>query len=75
MIRLAWASVAVLAITPAQDILELGGHARMNVPGVADGNWLWRLRSGQVQQDHWQRLHSLTRIYNRLPQRCNDVTD
>jgi 4-alpha-glucanotransferase len=67
MIRLAWGSVAVLAVAPAQDLLELGGHARMNVPGVADGNWRWRLRSGQVRADVWDRLRGLTAVFNRLP--------
>ncbi|MGL6096379.1 MAG: 4-alpha-glucanotransferase, partial [Fimbriiglobus sp.] len=67
LIRLAWASVAVLAITPLQDLLELGAAARMNVPGVADGNWAWRVRSDQFP--HWlaDRLGGLTRVYNRVP--------
>ena len=32
-IRLVWTSPAALAITPLQDLLNLGGEARMNVPG------------------------------------------
>ena len=39
-----WHLVAGLAVAPMQDILALGNEARMNVPGVAEGNWLWRLR-------------------------------
>ena len=31
--RLAWSSPAALAIAPLQDLLNLGGEARMNVPG------------------------------------------
>jgi len=42
LIRLAWSSVAGLAIAPLQDILHLGGESRMNVPGRAEGNWRWR---------------------------------
>ena len=42
LIRLAWSSVAALAIAPLQDLLNLGPEARMNVPGRADGNWAWR---------------------------------
>jgi 4-alpha-glucanotransferase len=30
-----------------QDILSLGNEARMNTPGVADGNWTWRIGSPQ----------------------------
>ena len=26
-----------------QDVLSLGNEARMNTPGVADGNWAWRV--------------------------------
>ena len=30
-------------VFPMQDILGLGGEARMNLPGTIGGNWLWRL--------------------------------
>ena len=33
LMRLAWSSVAALAMAPLQDLLNLGGEARMNVPG------------------------------------------
>ncbi|MGB9407228.1 MAG: 4-alpha-glucanotransferase [Terracidiphilus sp.] len=36
------ASVAQIAVVPAQDLLELGSEARMNTPAVAAGNWSWR---------------------------------
>lgn len=36
-------SRAALVVVPAQDLLGLGGEARMNVPGVSGGNWRWRL--------------------------------
>lgn len=42
--REAWASTAETAIAPMQDFLALGAWARMNTPGVAKGNWGWRLR-------------------------------
>ena len=31
-----------VAIMPLQDVLGLDDAARMNVPGVADGNWSWQ---------------------------------
>lgn len=43
MVRAVMASVANTAIVPVQDVLELGGAHRMNVPGTAKGNWGWRL--------------------------------
>jgi 4-alpha-glucanotransferase len=42
LIRAVEASVAQVAVVPAQDLLELGSEARMNRPAVADGNWSWR---------------------------------
>ncbi|MGB6694340.1 MAG: 4-alpha-glucanotransferase [Terracidiphilus sp.] len=42
LIRAAEASVAEIAIVPAQDLLELGSEARMNTPAIATGNWSWR---------------------------------
>ena len=41
--RLAWSSLAALAIAPLQDLLNLGAGARMNTPGRASGNWRWRI--------------------------------
>jgi 4-alpha-glucanotransferase len=38
-----WASPAMYAIAPLQDFLRLGPEGRMNVPGVAGGNWQWRI--------------------------------
>jgi 4-alpha-glucanotransferase len=67
MIRLAWGSVAVIAIAPLQDVLALGGEARMNKPGVAEGNWRWRFRPHQFNQGFVDRLSGLTELYNRLP--------
>ena len=43
MIRTAYASKADTAVIPMQDILGLGGDARMNTPGTLGGNWLWRM--------------------------------
>jgi len=42
LIRAVQASVAEMAVVPAQDLLELGAEARMNTPSVAVGNWSWR---------------------------------
>ncbi len=42
LIRAVEASVAQMAVIPAQDLLELGSEARMNTPAVAAGNWHWR---------------------------------
>lgn len=41
--KLAFASVSKTAILTMQDVLRLGGEARMNTPGRAEGNWTWRI--------------------------------
>ncbi len=67
LIRLAWASVADLAIMPLQDVLELDSAARMNLPGKSGGNWQWRLLEGQFTPAHIARLAALTELYGRRP--------
>ena len=65
LIRLAWASVAVLAVAPLQDVLGLGGDARMNVPGIPRGNWQWRFRPEQFPSGIIERMGHLTELYGR----------
>lgn len=65
LIRAACASVGDTAIHPLQDVLGLGGEARMNFPGKAEGYWEWRFQWSQVQDWHAQRLGALCRLYGR----------
>lgn len=64
-IRLAFSSVADLAIVPMQDVLGLGTEARMNLPGRPAGNWGWRLQPGQLNDQIQNRLKELARLYLR----------
>jgi len=59
-IRGAWSSVANMAISPVQDFLGLGSEARINTPGVAAGNWQWRLRHGVLTDELAERIAKLT---------------
>jgi 4-alpha-glucanotransferase len=65
LIRLAWSSVANLAVAPLQDVLRLGNAARMNTPGTALGNWGWRMTEGMLRNDTLDRLGELTKTYGR----------
>jgi 4-alpha-glucanotransferase len=67
LIRLALSSVAVLAVFPLQDVLDLGTEARMNVPGKASDNWGWRLQAHQLNDGHGAKLAELTEVYGRVP--------
>jgi 4-alpha-glucanotransferase len=59
LVGLALRSPAGLAMIQAQDVLGLGGEARMNLPGKARGNWRWQLEAGQLTAAHATRLRSL----------------
>jgi len=48
MIKAAFSTAAHLAIAPLQDYLGLGSEARINTPGVAGGNWRWRVMDTQL---------------------------
>jgi 4-alpha-glucanotransferase len=66
MLQLGWSTKAAIAISPMQDILQLGSEARMNMPGVAEGNWAWRCSPQQLASASWQRLKQLTVQSSRL---------
>lgn len=51
LIRATWKSVAVFAIAPMQDVLGLGGEARMNFPSKLGGNWEWRMKDEDFRDD------------------------
>ncbi len=65
MIRAIMASVANVAVIPAQDLLGLGSEARMNHPGTATGNWEFRLAPGALAPAIADRLRDLSETYGR----------
>jgi len=65
MIRLAMASRANQAVTPLQDLLVLGSEARMNTPGVGEGNWEWRYTDAMLTPTICEQLRQLTELYGR----------
>ena len=65
MIRVAWNSVADLAVAPLQDVMSLGTEARMNFPGRPTGNWSWRYEHHQLHPWMLDRLSELTWLYGR----------
>jgi 4-alpha-glucanotransferase len=65
LIRATNASVAEMAIAPAQDLLELGSEARMNTPAVPAGNWAWRAPEGAWTSELAARLAAIVEITDR----------
>lgn len=63
--RLAFSSVANVAILPMQDVLGLDEKGRMNVPSSVENNWAWRLAPGQLTSETEKKLLEWARTYNR----------
>jgi 4-alpha-glucanotransferase len=74
LIRLAFASVANMAVIPLQDAMKLGSEARMNVPSRSQGNWQWRFTRGMLTLEIGGRLRELAELYHRCP-RIKQVLD
>jgi 4-alpha-glucanotransferase len=64
-VRAAWASVAIAAVAPLQDVMGLGSEGRMNVPATTRRNWRWRFRWDQLADDDLATLRGLTDEYSR----------
>lgn len=65
MTRTLMQSVADTVIVQVQDVLGLGGESRMNVPGVARGNWRWRLKPDALTPAVASTLRDLAQVYDR----------
>jgi 4-alpha-glucanotransferase len=63
-LRMAWSSVADLAIAPVQDLLGLGSEARMNIPGQGSGHWGWRM-DDPLSEKVTSQLAELTELFGR----------
>jgi 4-alpha-glucanotransferase len=60
LLNLLFTSVADLCIVPVQDLLALDNDARMNVPGLAQGNWTFRIRPRALNKQVQSTLRALT---------------
>jgi 4-alpha-glucanotransferase len=65
LIRATAASVAEVAIVPAQDLLEIGSEGRMNTPAVGAGNWGWRAPEGSWKPELASKLAPLAEVTDR----------
>ena len=77
LIRLAMSSVSRTCVFTMQDVLCLGDEARMNTPGVADGNWAWRVGFPgffSTCQPQARKLRQLATVFERA-QRDKSLND
>ena len=65
VIRGGMGSVAKLFVAQMQDYLELGKYNRMNTPGVANGNWEWRMLPGEDSKKLAEKIAEMTKRYGR----------
>lgn len=68
LVRTAYMSTAILAIVPVQDFLGYGQEFRMNTPGIAGGNWMWKLRRNELTFETMARYRRMLEIYGRIIQ-------
>lgn len=67
LLRAGQSSVAALFVAQLQDYLGLGSEARINVPGVAAGNWRWRLAPDGLTETLASEIRAMSAAYSR----CN----
>lgn len=65
MIRALWQSPAQIALLPVQDLLGYGTDTRMNRPGVAEGNWAFRVTEQGLAEVDAQWMLETNRTYRR----------
>ena len=65
MIRTGMATASRLFVVQMQDLLELGRSARMNTPGIAAGNWQWRMLPDAADKFLAKKLKLYTQTYRR----------
>lgn len=76
LLRCGQGSVAELFVAQMQDYLGLGSQARINVPGVAQGNWRWRMLPGSAAPALAEEIRHLTYTYGRCGEdACNPCSN
>jgi 4-alpha-glucanotransferase len=67
LIKVAFRSVANLAVVPMQDLLEQNSDARMNTPSVPQGNWQYRMPDAVLTPEKSKWILNLVTMYRRNP--------
>lgn len=67
IIRTLWRSGAILTIVPVQDLCGFGGDTCMNHPGIAEGNWCFRITEDALNSIDKSFYKGLNSLYKRGP--------
>ena len=65
LIRTGMSTASDLFGVQMQDVLELPGSCRTNIPGIAEGNWRWRMKPGAAGKKTAERLCEMTKTFRR----------
>ena len=65
-IRMAYSSVARLAVIPVQDFLGLNENARLNKPSTSKNNWNWKLTKKDLKNIPAEKIRRLAFLFGRL---------
>ena len=65
IIETVWRSNSVLSVISFQDLCGFGSDARMNVPGRAQGNWLFRTTQEMIDMIDSDYYKKINRIFKR----------
>ncbi len=65
LIKATLATIADTAIIPIQDYLNLGSEARMNIPSTLGNNWVWRLKTDELDRMVKFKIKRFTKLYGR----------
>lgn len=65
-IRCLWQSSAAVAMLPIQDLCGFGSDTKMNCPGLADGNWSFRITIDALNSIDTAWVYAMNGLYQRL---------
>jgi 4-alpha-glucanotransferase len=68
-IRCALGAPSGMCVIPFQDVLGLDSSCRMNIPGTESGNWQWRFKFGQIDNNKIKMFTDFVTIYGRAPKK------
>ena len=65
VIKLAWASVAQIAVAQMQDFLGADSSGRMNTPSTLGKNWQYRTKASDFTDKLAKKILKMNKLYNR----------
>lgn len=59
------ASNSDIAIVPFQDFLALGAEARTNIPSTLGGNWVWKAKKEEINNNLATKIYKYVKMFGR----------